>query len=141
MICLTESSLSTEDLKAHPPPTVTHLLQQGYTYFNDATTPNNATLFGGHFLSSHHTLSYLALLWVLRIQTQVFRFRCQVLYPKEPFPLPQRAISSTPGKRIIIEVCVVMGKTCTNCSIAEKLQGVYILLEKARQLWKKIIAR
>jgi len=41
-----------ELLKPQSPPLVTHFLQQGHTYYNEATPPNNATpseSTGGHF--------------------------------------------------------------------------------------------
>ena len=39
-------SLSILDLKAYPPPTVTHFFQQGHTYSNKAIPPNSATPYG-----------------------------------------------------------------------------------------------
>ena len=45
--------------------TVIHFLQQGCTYSNKATTLNNATAFGGHFLSYNHRVLIRIIYWDL----------------------------------------------------------------------------
>lgn len=56
--CHPEHRLSSRNLKAHI--TITHLLQEGYTYSKKVTPLIGATPFWGHFLSNHnkHPLSF-----------------------------------------------------------------------------------
>lgn len=58
----TGSDMNISNINAHLH-LVTHFLQQGYTYFNKVTPPNNAMhyepVYGSHFHSKHHAIALL----------------------------------------------------------------------------------